>query len=158
MTGKDGRARTLTNGQLQRRAGDPRPLSLNLPATRIESLTLIVEDGDDAPIGFRSIQVRVPLPEIFVAAAEGEYSLLLGSPEEKKPRYELSRVRNVVLAVRSTPAEPGDLLANPEFSLAARLGQSGLQQNVLLWIALVGAAIVLVFLTLRLARKESPSG
>lgn len=158
LTGTDGPARTLIDGQLRRRAGDPRPLSLSLPSARIESLTLIVDDGDDAPIDFRSIQVRVPLPEIFVAAVEGEYSLLLGSPEEKTPRYELSRVRNVVLAVRSTAAEPGDLLANPEFSLNARLGQSGLQQSVLLWIALVGAAVVLVFLTLRLARKESPSG
>lgn len=70
-------------------------------------------------------------------APEGGYSLLLGNPDVPAPRYELERVRDVVLAASNNAAEAGPLEANPEYSLRARLGgedgASGLLQTGLVW-------------------------
>ena len=151
-----GEERTLLRGRLTRPVGDPRPLSLEVPPLRASSIDLVVEDGDDAPLAFRSVQVRVVLPEVFLTAPEGHYALLLGAPDHEAPRYELERVREVVLAVQSTPIEAGPLEKNPEYSLNARLKGQGYRQTALLWAALSLAVVVLVILTLRLARRESP--
>ena len=121
---------------------------------RVESLRLVIEDGDDAPLEFHSVRVRVLLPALYLAAPEGQYSLLLGAPDEEAPRYELERVRDVVLAVRAVPIEAGSLEENEELSLRARLKGRGYRQTVLLWSVLIFAVIVLAFLTLRMARRE----
>jgi hypothetical protein len=149
----DGTETTLLRGRLSRAAGDRRPVSLHLEAVRARSLTLQIEDGDDAPLEFRSVRVRVPLPEVYLTAPQGSYTLLLGAPDQAPPRYELERVRGVVLAVQAAPIEAGPIEPNPHYSLQARLKGSGLRQTVLLWAALVAAVVVLAFLTLRLARR-----
>jgi len=149
----DGVETTLLRGRLGRAAGDRRPVSLDLDAVRTRSLTLQIEDGDDAPLEFRSVSVRVPLPEVYLTAPQGSYTLLLGAPDQDPPRYELERVREVVLAVQAAPIDAGPIEANPHYSLHARLKGSGLRQTVLLWTALVAAVVVLAFLTLRLARR-----
>jgi hypothetical protein len=150
----DGERVTLAAGRLLRPAGDPRPVTLDLDPARAESLELTVEDGDDAPLVFRSVEARVPVPELFLAAPEGEYALLLGAPDETAPRYELERVRDVVLAVDAAGAEAAALQDNPDFSLGARLHGQGTGQRVLLWVVLIGAVVLLGALTLRLARRE----
>ncbi|HEV8700687.1 MAG TPA: hypothetical protein VGV60_05390 [Candidatus Polarisedimenticolia bacterium] len=146
---------TLLRGRLARPVGDPRPLSIDVPPVRVTSIDLVIEDGDDAPLPFRSAQVRVVLPEVFLMAPEGRYALLLGAPDHDAPRYELERVRDVVLAVQAAPIEAGPLQDNPEYSLNARLRGKGYRQTALLWAALSAAVVVLVILTLRLARRES---
>jgi len=151
----DGEQVTLATGRLQRPAGDPRPVSVDLKTVRVTSLELTVEDGDDAPLVFRSVEARVPVPELFLAAPEGEYALLIGAPDEKAPRYELERVRDVVLAVDAADVDAAALEDNPDFSLSARLHGQGTGQRVLLWVVLIGAVVILGLLTLRLARRES---
>lgn len=148
-----GRRSVLARGRLARRAGDPRPLDVGFPATRIESLALTVEDGSDAPLDVTAATGRFPVPELFFAAPAGGYELLLGYPEAKAPRYELSRVRDVVLAAAAGGAETGPLEPNPAFRRGRRwLTAPGLQ-GVLLWAALAAAVLVLAALTLRLARR-----
>jgi hypothetical protein len=83
--------------------------------------------------------------------------LLLGAPDQDAPRYELERVRDVVLAVQAAPIDAGPLEANRDFSLHARLKGQGFRQTVLLWAALVTAVAVLAIMTLRLARREPPA-
>ena len=90
----------------------------------------------------------------LLAAPEGEYALLLGAPDETAPRYELERVRDVVLAVDAAGVETAALQDNPDFSLGARLHGRGTAQRVLLWVVLIGAVVLLGALTLRLARRE----
>jgi hypothetical protein len=147
---------TLLRGRLTRPVDDPRPVSLAVPPARLVSIELVIEDGDDAPLEFRSAQARVVLPEVFLTAPEGRYALLLGAPDHDPPRYELERVRDVVLAVQAAPISAGPLEANRDYSLHARLKGQGYRQTALLWIALSSAVVVLVLLTLRLARRESP--
>ena len=149
----DGRRAVLARGRLARRAGDPRPLAVGFPATRAESLVLIVEDGSDAPLDLTAATGRFPVPEVFFAAPPGGYELLLGYPEAEAPRYELSRVREVVLAAAAGGAESGPLEPNPAFRRGRRwLTTPGLQ-GLLLWGALAAAVVVLAALTLRLAQR-----
>jgi hypothetical protein len=152
-----GETRTLARGRLARPIGDPRPVSVAVEPTRVESLTMSVEDGDDAPLAFRSVKARLLLPEVYLTAPAGEYALLMGAPGQDAPRYELERVRGVVLAVQAAPVAAGALEPNSDFSLKARLSGQGQRQTVLLWAALIAAVVILALLTLRLARRE-PSG
>ena len=148
--------RTILRGRLKRPVDDPRAVSVEVPPVRAASLSLVVEDGDDAPLEFRSAQVRIALPEVYLTAPEGRYVLLMGAPDQEPPRYELERVRDVVLAIRAAPVTAGPLEANRDYSLQARLKGQGYRQTVLLWGTLTAAVVVLAFLTLRLARRETP--
>lgn len=145
--------RVLTRGRLRRRVGDPRPVTLAFPEARIDRLVLEIEDGDDAPLTLSRVEGRFPLPRLFFPVPEGSYALLLGNPGAGTPRYELTRARDVVLAVAAEPAEAGPLAQNPEYRAAARWLTGQGVQRVLLWVALGVAVLVLALLTLRLARK-----
>ncbi|HKQ61289.1 MAG TPA: hypothetical protein VJS92_08345, partial [Candidatus Polarisedimenticolaceae bacterium] len=153
-----GGGETVERGRLVRPAGDPRPVTIPLAPRSYASFELRVQDGDDAPLALRSARAHVLLPEMYVAAGAGDYTLLLGSPAESAPHYELARIRDVVLAVKSVPPVVGPLAANPDYSARARWASGGLRHQVLLWSALGAAVIVLVALTLRLARRETPAG
>ena len=156
--GRDaGATRVLARGRLARAIDDRRPVEVVLEAERVDALRLIVEDGDDAPLPIPSAQARVVLPDVYLTVPPGRYDLLLGSPDQEAPRYELERVRDVVLAVNATPVVAGELEANREFSLRARLAGGGLHRTVLLWATLIVAVVVLAVLTLRLARRD-PAG
>lgn len=147
----------IAQGRLARRIGDLQPVSVEFPAQRIDSLSLTIHDGDEAPLIFNSIKVRAPVPEIFLTAPPGEYSLLVGNPEELKPDYELAHVRDIILAVGSDEAASGGIQANPKFSVRARLATGGGPQRVVFWVGLGIAVAVLILITLKLARSESPS-
>ena len=147
---------TILRGRLTRPVDDPRPVSLAVPPGRLASVDLVIEDGDDVPLEFGSAQARVLLPEVYLTAPEGRYVLLLGAPDHDAPRYELERVRDVVLAVKAAPIAAGPLEPNKDYSLHARLTGQGYRQTALLWTALSAAVVVLVVMTLRLARRESP--
>ena len=147
----------VAQGRLVRRAGEMRSLKIVIQPRRIDSLELIIEDGNDAPLTFERIEGGFPLPEVYFVAPEGDYSLLVGNPEASAPTYELERVRSVVLAVKSSDASSEPLIENAAFSAAARLGTEAGAQQALLWVALGLAVAVLAGLTLKLARREQPS-
>jgi len=154
LAGSDNR--TIARGRLTRPIGDPRPVSVDLTPSPVDRLLLTIDDADDAPLLFRSVRARVSLPEIYLTAPAGPYMLLMGAEGQAAPRYELERVRDVVLAVKAAPIEAAPLTANPDRSLGARLGGPARRQTLLLWVVLLAAAAILVTLTLRLARHEPP--
>ncbi len=151
----DDNAIALTAGRLVLRAEHPRPVALGFPAVRVTALELTVEDGDEAPLAFRAAYGRAIEAELFLAAPAGDYVLLVGEPDVAAPRYELERIRNVILAVNSGSATTGDLAPNPDYSMSARLaaGGGGTLQRVLLWGVLIAAVVVLALVTLRVARS-----
>jgi hypothetical protein len=149
----EGEQVTLAEGRIARPTGDPRPVAIDFPSLRVRSMELIVEDGDDASLVFGPVQARLLLPNLYLTAPAGTYSLLLGAPDLDPARYDLERVRDMVLAVKADPVQAGDLQANPDFSLQARLTGSGTRQRVILWSVLVAAVLILGGLTLRLARS-----
>jgi hypothetical protein len=143
----------LRRGRLVRRPDDPRPVTIDLPEGRFDAFELRVEDGDDAPLTLASAHARLALPELYFAAPAGEYALLLGDPDAAPPRYELERVRGVVLAVAAGEAAAGELIDNPARGIFSGVrGRAG--QQLLLWVVIAVAVAALTLLTLRLARKE----
>ncbi len=153
--GRGEREVQLARGRLVRRAGDPRPVLFAFPPTRLDRLELTVDDGDDAPLAFTGAEALLPVAEVYFAAPAGDYALLVGNPEADAPRYELARVRDVALAVAAGDATTAPLAENPDFSRGARLATAPGAQQVLLWVALGLAVLVLGGLTLRLAKRES---
>jgi hypothetical protein len=155
-----GRERIVAQGRLVKQALRPGPLEIALAGEPVHALELRVDDGDDAPLEFLDASAHVLLPEVFLVAPAGSYELLLGNPDVPAPRYELERVRDVVLAASSNAAEVGPLEPNPVYSLRARLGgedgPSGLLQTGLVWGGLLLAVAVLGALTLRVVRQTPP--
>ncbi len=156
-----GSRKTLAKGRIVKQARRPRPTRVSFPAQPIRELELVIDDGDDAPLEFHEITARVSLPELFLVAPAGTYSLLMGNPDVRAPRYELERVRDVVLAVSGNPVVASSLEANRDYSLAASLrgedGPGSLLQAWLVWGVLLLAVAVLGILTLRVARQPPPA-
>ncbi|RMH21762.1 MAG: DUF3999 family protein [Acidobacteria bacterium] len=149
---RDDEAVVLARGRLVRRIGDPRPASIDCPGLRIEGLELRVADGDDAPLAIDRARAHFPLPVLYLPVPAGHYALLLGDGEARAPRYELERVRRLILAVASNEVEASALTDNPAYSAGARFLAGSGRQQLLLWLALGLAVLVLTVLTLRLAR------
>jgi hypothetical protein len=115
---------------------------------------LIVNDGDDAPLDLRSVNARIPVPTLYLAAPSGAYDLLMGYPEANQPHYELENIRSTVLAVPAGTVSSGPLEANPLYSAGRRLSEAANLQKILLWAVLALAVIILFVMTLRMARQE----
>ena len=147
--------RRISQGRLARRIGDPRPMEIAFSTQRLDALELRVENGDDAPLVLDNAMGLFPVPELFFAVPQGHYELILGEPEIGTPKYELERVRSVVLAVASADVESDSLAPNPTFSPGRRLASEKGAQRIFLWAGLVLAVLVLAWLTLRLATTES---
>jgi hypothetical protein len=145
-------------GRLVRRAGDRSPLQISLPPERMESLELVVDDGNEAPLRLRNVRATIPDHEIFVTAPAGPYFLLLGNVNDQLPRYDLAAVRDVVLAVGSAPVPGGPLVKNPDYSARAQLSLRKGLDEIFFWIVLTLAVVVLGGITLRLARETPPAG
>lgn len=149
---------TLSQGRLALRAERPRPVVIGFPAARVKSLRLEVDDGDEAPLAFRAARVRTSAPELFLVAPAGQYELLVGNAAATVPRYDLDRVRDVVLGVHSGEASMGQLEPNPGYSRLAPLVSAeragSLISQVVLWAVLAGAVVVLTAVTLRLVRGK----
>jgi hypothetical protein len=151
---KGKRVVSLASGRLVRRVGDPRPVTIPVPATRIYSLELEVVDGGDSPLVLSSVSLRFPVPELYFAAPAGEYELLLGHPGASAPRYELERIRPMVLAVESSNAVVQPLEANPDFRPGARAANRAGALQLVLWIVVIALVVFLTALTLKLAREK----
>jgi hypothetical protein len=141
------------SGRLVRRSRDRAPIKISLSGGRIESLELVVEDGNESPLRFTSVLGRVRVPELLITVPAGDYALLLGNARDDRPRYDLEAVREVVSTVTSADVAPGALQRNPDYSARAGLSfRSGLD-TLFFWIVLGAAVVVLGSITLRLARS-----
>ena len=145
---------TLSAGRLARAHGTGDPLVIPFTRRRLQSLELAIEDGGDAPLVPTRLALRVPAPVLYFPAEQGNYRLLLGNPTTEPPRYELERVRQVVLAAASTEVIAGPLEANSQSGPVARFLTRVRGPRLLLWVVIAVAMIVLSLLTLRLARTN----
>lgn len=148
----NGRSEVVGGGMLSRRPGSQGSwLEVLFPKTRAGSFALIVDDGDDAPIDLKAAKSTIMVPDLFLAAPAGDYTLLVGQPAAPAARYELGRARDLVLSVSAEPMEAGPLQKNPAFSPPPAESKT---EQYALWAVLAIAAIALSALTLRLARRE----
>jgi len=151
---EDGKKLDLAQGRFFRRLGDPRPVRVDFSRIRVVGLELILNDGDDAPLALQSVSARIPAPNLYLAAEPGSYEVLMGFPEAQPPHYELEKIRSTILAVPAAAVTSDALEDNPLYSAARRLSGAASMQTILLWAVLGFAVIVLVLMTLRMARLE----
>ncbi|HJQ99321.1 MAG TPA: hypothetical protein VJ826_13490, partial [Candidatus Polarisedimenticolaceae bacterium] len=144
---------TLAQGRLVRAGGEAAPVEIRLGSERVERMELTMEDGDDAPLAPTSVVGRAPVVDLYVAAPQGTYTLLLEAPDVERPRYELERVRDVVLSVDAEEVKAGALEKNSASSLTSRLARGPGRQNAVMWVVLIAAVVFLTVFTLRLARR-----
>ena len=151
--------RTLYSGTLSRRPAAERskgagsaPTVIPLDGTRVDALTLDITDGDDARLTVVGAFGRVPLPRLVFKASAGSYRVLLGNPEAASPRYDLSSLRQEVLAYSARPVEAAAVQPNPDFRRSAREYFRGAPPTALLWGTLVLAVVALLLLTGRVLR------
>jgi hypothetical protein len=153
----DGGEVRLADGRLTLRTERPQPLAIGFPPQRLSGLELEVDDGDEAALTWRAARARAIEPELFLVAPAGVYRLLLGNRDTAPPRYELERVRDVVLAVRGGAVAAEPLEPNPRYSLGAHLAGgdriTSLLPRLALWTVLLAAVVVLGIVTLRTARR-----
>lgn len=152
--GEPDRVQRLLAGRLRRSAGSTEPLDLQIGEIRAARLELLIEDGDDAPLVLSAARVSMPAPEVFFAAPAGDYELLLGNPGAEPPRYELERIRDVVLALQASATEVGPLEDHGRYRALSWARLRGAGSTLLLWGAVGLAVLVLTFLTLRLVRQD----
>jgi hypothetical protein len=128
-------------------------VAIEISPQRIKSLELAVHDGDDAPLSISQFRVRTLVSLALVTAPQGEYTLLVGKPDESAPQYELNEVRDLVEAVGSGIASGNSVEVNPAYSIRARMEQGSGPTQVALWSVLGLAVLLLGGLTLRLAKR-----
>ncbi len=150
---------TLGSGVLEHAPGQAEPMSVSLSGLRVSELALLVEDGDESPLAFSSIEARLETSEIFLIAPPGSYRMLLGNEAANAPAYDIERARGLLIAIPPAAAMLGPLARNPEFHEPGLIEAAG-TQTVALWLVLVLAVLVLGALTLRASRdpaEETPS-
>jgi len=147
--------RRLTQGRLRREPRDPGPLVIELGAERVRSLELVVEDGGDAPLDIESATVSIPSRTLFLAAPEGEYTVIVGDPDAQPPGYEIARARALVLSVRAGEATVGPASDNPDHRAPSPLDDGG-WETWAVWAAILFAIVALGLVTLRVVRQSPP--
>jgi hypothetical protein len=156
--GAHGEAEIWRDGRLQRQPGDRTPLRISIDRDRVEGFELEIVDGDDAPLAL-TLEALAARQSIFAMAPPGEYRLLFDVPrtieETAPPSYEIERARALILAVPAADAEVGVAEANPDFSPPSPYSGSK-RHDLLLWLVLGAAIVVLGALTFRLVRAAPP--
>ncbi len=144
---------SLARGRLARREGQATALSLNLGGARVQQASLVVQDGDDAPLTLQRAVAQVQSWSVLCVLKPGRYRILVGNPEAEQPEYELARARSQLLAGNPTPLVPKPLIANPQHDPQLRtVKQRG--PTVLLWalLLIIGGGLAVVTL-----RASGPS-
>lgn len=157
---RTGKTVPLMRDRMRRGPDEVAPLQLKFAATEVESFELRVEDGDNAPLVWSSAQALVRLPALVLVAPAGEYRMLVGYGEAKRPRYEVEGLSDLILSVDSGTVAAEALVPNPDFRRLARFatgeGARTTMQQLAFWGALVLATLVLGGITLRLVRSSGP--
>lgn len=120
-------------------------LTLELPALASAGLTLLVDEGDNAPLPIRDASLLLPNYRLrFVRDGRTSMSLLYGRPDLAPPRYDLALV-----APRLLGAAAEDAVPNPE---GEAVPVTGITPTVVFWVALGVAVAALLALIVRLLK------
>ncbi len=152
--GESGAERSIATGRIVRRVGEAAQASILVPAIRLRSLALVIEDGDDAPLSLARGRAAFTVPDLLLVAPSGEYALLVGDPNASPPKYDLARAREAIVGAAAGVIEIGPLGLSPTHRVSVSGNAEGGPEQLALWGALGLAVVVLAGLALRLARQE----
>jgi len=147
------RVHTLQNGH---RINEEH-LAIDAPATdsaTTSKWTITVENGDDAPVKFQSVQLQMLQRKLcFEAAANAQYTLYYGDPALNSPRYDYATLfapQANAAQISSGPEQP-----NPAYQPRPDTRPFTEQHPWLLWAALVGVIALLGLIALRTAKRAA---
>jgi hypothetical protein len=148
---EDARARAgpITIAQLSWRHADPElpapALAVELPPLRVTDLSLLVDEGDNAPLPLREATLLLPAYRLrFFRDGHTPLTLLYGRPDLGPPRYDLA-----LLAPRLLGAPAQDVVPGAE---RGTTNVTGVTPTVVFWGALALAVLALLVLIARLLR------
>ena len=120
-------------------------LSMELPALRVAELSLVIDEGDNAPLPLRDATLLLPAYRLrFFRDGATPLTLLYGRPDISAPRYDLA-----LLAPRLLGAPAQDVAASAERETS---DVTGVTPTIVFWCALALAVLALVVLIARLLR------
>lgn len=123
-------------------------LSIELPPLGVTDLSLVVEEGDNAPLPIRDATLLLPAYRLrFFRDGHTPLTLLYGRSDLSAPRYDLA-----LLAPRLLGAPAQDVVPGPEQGSS---NVTGVTPTIVFWGALALAVLVLVVLIARLLRPGS---
>ena len=126
----------------------PPALSLELPQLHVAELSLVVDEGDNAPLPLRDATVLLPAYRLrFFRDGHTPLTLLYGRSDLGTPRYDLA-----LLAPRLLGAPAQDVAASAERETR---DVTGVTPTIVFWCALALAVLALVVLIARLLRPGS---
>jgi hypothetical protein len=117
--------------------------------------TVMIENGDDAPLQIQSIQLQMLQSGLcFEAAASANYTLFYGDPALSAPNYDYATLFAPQKNAAQLTAEPEQ--PNPKYQ--PRPDQRPLTERypALLWIGLVAAIALLGVIALRALKRTTP--
>jgi hypothetical protein len=124
-------------------------LVLNLPRLETAEVTLVIDEGDNAPLPVSSVRLLLPSHRLrFFHPAGAKLRLLYGLPRLAPPRYDIA-----LLAPRLVGVSGTELPLAPEEGGAAAAAPFP-AQKIIFWGVLVAAVLILLVLLLRLLRTE----
>jgi hypothetical protein len=147
-----GRAGAVTVARTTWRHVDPElpppALTLELPPVRVAELSLVIDEGDNAPLALREASLLLPAYRLrFFRSANTALTLLYGRSDLGAPRYDLA-----LLAPRLLGAPAQDVLPGSERDVSR---VTGVTPTVVFWCALALAVIALLVLIAKLLRPGS---
>lgn len=154
---EDGNETELGRGTISRRPGEEASLEVTTYGTPATELVVRVRDGDEEPLAIAGAIAELPSHEVFLVAPAGTYRALVGDEEASAPDYEISRARELVVAVEPATATVGPIAPNPAFREPGLLDRAG-AETIAVWVVLILAVLVLGLLTLRVARAAPEPG
>jgi uncharacterized protein DUF3999 len=150
-TEEDARARneSITIASTTWRNADPDAagptLILDLPRLPVSELSLVIDEGDNAPLTLRDPTLLLPAYRLrFFRDAHAKLTLLYGRSDLGAPRYDLS-----LLAPRLLGAPAQDIVPGSE---RVTSDVTGVTPTIVFWCALALAVLALIVLIARLLR------
>jgi len=123
-------------------------LSMELPALRVAELSLVIDEGDNAPLPLGDATLLLPAYRLrFFRDGHTPLTLLYGRSDLAAPRYDLT-----LLAPRLLGAPAQDVAADGERETS---NVTGVTPTIVFWCALALAVLALVVLIARLLRPGS---
>ena len=129
-------------------------LHIDLPGeSRLERLRLIIEDGDNQPIGISGFDIQYNSRQIaFLQQSGRQYLVFYGSSTAEPPVYDLDEVIATASSNAIVRAMTGPGTANPDYSGSTEIA-SFLRGGLLIWIAGAMAVGVLGWLIVVAMKK-----
>jgi hypothetical protein len=157
---EDARARrgSITLTSTTWRNADPEvaapALTVELPRLAVNELSLVIDEGDNAPLPLRDPTLLLPSYRLrFFRDARTPLTLVYGRSDLGAPRYDLA-----LLAPRLLGAAAQDIVPGPE---RASADVTGVTPTIVFWCALGLAVVALIVLIARLLRpgasEQAPS-